>query len=114
MSGLDFKFAFKGAKLESGNYQGEVLNISDDTITFILYNLGFGTTQSSNLDFHYKKLKNMIVLFSGLPEYAIEWIPDENLIAIAKRFIGKPANLEFYHHEAGTQLDLHKFHMAMK
>ena len=96
-------------QLESGVYRGELVYISEDRIDFIIHNLGFGDTVSSTVSFHYEKLRSLIMACTGLPAYAVEWMKDESLVRIAKRYMKIPLELEFYVHDQGSQVDLHRF-----
>ena len=95
--------------LQSGVYRGEVVYVSDDRIDFVIHNVGFGDTVSTTLSFHYEKLRSLISAATQLPAYAVEWMKDESIVRIAKRYYGIPFELEFYVHDKGSQVDLHRF-----
>lgn len=97
------------SNLPAGKYRGEVVYISDDRIDFVIYNLGFGDTVSSTVSFHHDKLRSMISAVTLLPEFAVAWMKDEDLVKICKRYYGIALELEFYVHDKGTQVDLQRF-----
>jgi hypothetical protein len=97
-------------ELVSGKYRGEVVYISANRIDFIIHNLGFGDTTSTTLAFHYDKLRSLISAATHLPEFAVARMKDSELVQIAKRYYGIAFELEFYVHDNGTYIDLHRFH----